>query len=322
VTHHRPTPSSWLALAVSGAFALAGAGCGAELGHGSPTGVDAGSPPATGGTGGTPGGGGAPGGSGGAPGTGGTGGATGGAGGSVVPPPRDARPADATPAPPRDAGAPPPVGPPPPADVLTACTPQTVNVTVQNPASAGGQLFNRLIVDPQASFKMIAIKVCSALYASTTGLRVRPTITLNITDPGNGVAATNPGNSTINFSGTYIAGLMGRGDAAAQFEIEGVIAHESVHIYQIFGGPTWLTEGMADAIRFRTGWFRITNRRRGGNWDGSYQTTGFFLAWVDDMYPEFIHKLNLLNPKSEASFMALTGMPVQTLWDAYQAAIP
>jgi hypothetical protein len=154
------------------------------------------------------------------------------------------------------------------------------------------------------------------------GLRQRPTIGLTIADPGSGVAFTNPGNSQITFSAGYIAGLANRTPEAQQYEIEGVIAHESVHVYQVFGGPTWLTEGIADAIRYRTGWFKITNRRKGGNFNNSYQTTGFFLSWVDDQYPGFLVKLNLLNPKSEASFMELTGKPVMTLWNEYQAAIP
>jgi hypothetical protein len=206
------------------------------------------------------------------------------------------------------------------ADLLAACTPQTVNVTVQQPTRGGGMVFLARIADPEATYKAIAIKVCTTLYASPMGLTRRPTIGLTIADPGSGVAYTTPNNSQITFNAGYIASR-GGGDAAVQYEIEGVIAHEAVHVYQIFGGPTWLTEGIADAIRYRTGWFRLTNRRPGGNYNNSYQTTGFFLSWLEDQYPGFLGKLNLMNPKNEASFMALTGKPVMTLWDEYQAAI-
>jgi hypothetical protein len=290
---------------------VASPGCG-DSGPGGPAGGSGGTGgSATGGAGGSP----AP-----SPGTGGTGGADAGtrAPDAALVKPDAARPDMASPT--RDAGAPAEAGAPVAGDVLAACTPQTVNVTVQQPDRGGGLVFATRIADPQATFKMIAIKVCSALYASTMGLTSRPTIGLTIADPGSGVAFTSPASSRITFNAGYIAGLGGNA-TAVQYEIEGVIAHESVHIYQVFGGPTWLTEGIADAIRFRTGYFKITNRRPGGNFNDSYQTTGFFLAWVDDMYPGVLGKLNLMNPKNEASFMALTGKPIQMLWDEYQAAI-
>jgi hypothetical protein len=222
--------------------------------------------------------------------------------------------------PPADLGGGAPSDGPVAADLLAACTPQMVNVTVQQPAAGGGAVFKGRVADPEATFKAIAIKVCTALYASPAGLNRRPAIGLTIADPGSGVAFTNPSSSRITFNAGYIAGLGGNA-TTQQYEIEGVIAHESVHIYQIFGGPTWLTEGIADAIRYRTGYFKLTNRRAGGNFNNSYQTTGFFLSWVDDKYPGFLVKLNLKNPKNEGSFMELTGKPVQMLWDEYQADI-
>jgi hypothetical protein len=66
------------------------------------------------------------------------------------------------------------------------------------------------------------------------------------------------------------------------------------------------------------------NRREGGNYDDAYQTTGFFLAWLDDHHPDFARKLNaaMKTGASEQTFMELAGKPVQELWQDYQAAIP
>jgi hypothetical protein len=204
------------------------------------------------------------------------------------------------------------------AEVIAACTPQMATVTIQQPNSGGGMVFRSMIPDPEATFRQIALKVCTTLYDMPGAVRRQNAITLVIQDPGNGVAAT--GGSRINFNAGYIAGLRG---ANVRYEIEGVIAHESVHLYQQFGGGLGFVEGMADAVRFKTGYFKITNRRRGGAWDAGYQTSGFFFAWLDDQYPpRFLIRLNAAQPKNAMTFLTLTGKSVDTLWADYQAAIP
>jgi hypothetical protein len=265
-----------------------------------------------------------------------------GAGGTSKPSPADAGPADAAspaadagrdrppPSPrdmgssardmgssPRDSAAASDAGPVSPA-LEAACTPATVTFMNQDPAASGGKVFADQVPDPEALVKQIARADCLTLYADAAAVKRITSITLVIESPGDGVAAT--GGNRVGFSAAYIGGLRGN----VKYEIDGVLAHEIVHVYQNARGPGWMIEGMADFVRFRTGYFKVTNRRKGGNYDAAYQTTGFFLAWLDDQYPGFGRKLNaaMKTGASEQTFMDLTGKPVQQLWQEYQAAIP
>jgi len=156
------------------------------------------------------------------------------------------------------------------AELDAACTLMTATFMNQMPASGGGAVFNMQVPDPQALMKQIAKQDCLVLYDDPALVRKVSAITLVIESPGTGVAAT--GGGRTGFSATYIAGI--RGDIL--YEIQGVISHEFTHIYQNGQAPGWMIEGMADFVRYRAGYFKLTNRRKGGNYDGSYQTTGFF----------------------------------------------
>jgi hypothetical protein len=188
----------------------------------------------------------------------------------------------------------------------------------QDPASAGGKRFADTIADPEAFIKERAKQDCLILYDDPANVKRISQITLTIESPGNGVAAT--GGNRTGFSATYIAGFGGN----IQTEINGVIAHEFTHVYQNNRGPGWMIEGMADYVRFKAGFFTLAQRRKGGNFDGSYRTTGFFLAWLDEQYPNFSRKLNqaMKTAADQTTFQTLTGKPVETLWSEYQAAIP
>jgi hypothetical protein len=204
-------------------------------------------------------------------------------------------------------------------EVEAACTLQTAMFTNQNPATGGGKVFADQIADPQAFMKEIAKKVCLVLYDKVDEVKKVPTVTLVIESPGSGVAAT--GGARTGFSAAYIGGF--RGDV--NYEIHGVVAHEFTHIYQNNKTTTgWLIEGIADYVRYKAGYFKLTNRRKGGNYDGAYQTTGFFIAWLDEQYPGFGRKLNLAmkGVANEQTFQTLTGKPIAQLWMEYQASIP
>jgi hypothetical protein len=221
--------------------------------------------------------------------------------------------ADAGPA--VDAAAAPAVGGP---ELEAACTLASATFVNQDPTSEGGQRFAMTIPDPEAFMKARAHQDCLILYDQAANVKRTTAITLTIESPGDGVAAT--GGNQVGFSATYIAGY--NGNIAG--EINGVIAHEFTHVYQYNRGPGWLIEGMADYVRFKAGFFTLAQRRKGGNFDDAYRTTGFFLAWLDDQYPNFARKLNqaMKTGASEATFETLTGLPIQALWDEYQAAIP
>lgn len=92
--------------------------------------------------------------------------------------------------------------------------------------------------------------------------------------------------------------------AKALHELVGVLTHELVHCYQhttppssddqdaggrdIPNPPGGLIEGIADFVRLKAGlepphWKRPTSAsERASKWDAGYQSTAFFLAWIED----------------------------------------
>ncbi len=80
-------------------------------------------------------------------------------------------------------------------------------------------------------------------------------------------------------------------------EIKGVIVHEMVHCWQWNGcgkAPGGLIEGIADWVRLRADlspphWKRTI----GDRWDAGYQSTAWFLDWLEDKYgPGTVPRLN------------------------------
>ena len=71
-------------------------------------------------------------------------------------------------------------------------------------------------------------------------------------------------------------------------EIRGVIVHELVHCVQGTGcgdAPVGLTEGIADWVRLNCGLAPPHWRRSAeGNWDAGYETTGYFLDYLEGRF--------------------------------------
>jgi len=69
-----------------------------------------------------------------------------------------------------------------------------------------------------------------------------------------------------------------------------VVTHEVMHIVQNYGseaGPWWITEGIADYVRYKYGvnnkgakW-ALSNYKSGQNYDNGYRTTARFFAWLE-----------------------------------------
>lgn len=108
-----------------------------------------------------------------------------------------------------------------------------------------------------------------------------------------------------------------------------VVTHEVMHIVQSYpnhSGPGWLTEGIADYVRYR---FGVDNR--GGGWSlpnyqsaqhytNSYRITARFLDWVETKTPGVVKKLDAAMRSSTYSpglWKELTGKNVDELWAAY-----
>jgi acetyl esterase/lipase len=111
----------------------------------------------------------------------------------------------------------------------------------------------------------------------------------------------------------------------------GAMVHETVHIIQQYRGAPkgtgWLTEGIADYIRF----FKYEPEKIGklniatAKYDGSYRVTARFLAYVSDKYDkELVRKLNrALREKAynEEIWKSLTGSTLQELGNDWLVAL-
>jgi len=115
-----------------------------------------------------------------------------------------------------------------------------------------------------------------------------------------------------------------RSDLASQ-EILGVLCHELVHCYQWNAKdtcPGGLIEGIADWVRLRAGYIPPHWAREGGkHWDAGYQTTGYFLDWIESRKGEgSVRRLNEALQHAEYNdkmWSTLFGEDVGSLWTNY-----
>ena len=206
-------------------------------------------------------------------------------------------------------------------DTDQACTP---TIEFHNlDANGNGQLFNQQIQNPTAFAQELTRKVCSVLYHSKGEVRSIPKVTLIIENMG-GVAYT--AGDVTHVSSQYLRSFANGGGNLKE-EIYGVVAHEFTHIYQYNDGPGWLIEGMADYVRYKAGYIPLSSRHKGGNYDGAYQTTGFFVAWLEQRYAGFGYALNQSLRSGDnqgwnkSVVQSLTGKSIESLWAEYQSSI-
>lgn len=143
-----------------------------------------------------------------------------------------------------------------------------------------------------------------------------------IIDPGyNGVAATS--GSIIR----YNPGWMLR----TPTDID-VVTHEVMHIVQGYGysaGPVWLTEGIADYVRYKFGvdnegakW-SLPNYKAGQSYTNSYRITARFFVWVEkNVNKKLVKELDSqlrAHTYTPESWKNLTGKTLDELWAAYIA---
>ncbi|KAI0319032.1 hypothetical protein OF83DRAFT_866891 [Amylostereum chailletii] len=113
--------------------------------------------------------------------------------------------------------------------------------------------------------------------------------------------------------------------ARAADEIRGVLTHETVHCFQHNANgtcPGGLIEGIADYVRLRAGFVPPHWTRTGGaRWDAGYQTTGYFLGWLETRYGDgTVAELNAALKDvdwDERVFKGVTGRKVGKLWRMY-----
>jgi predicted alpha-1,2-mannosidase len=109
-----------------------------------------------------------------------------------------------------------------------------------------------------------------------------------------------------------------------------VITHELMHVIQNYTDeniPGWLTEGIADYVRYTDG---VNNERAKWvlpelkpehQWDNSYRITARFLFWLNIKYKDdLVKKLDAAAREgkyNEAIWKTLTGKKLNVLWEDY-----
>jgi hypothetical protein len=213
------------------------------------------------------------------------------------------------------------VYPPENPDVAKLCT---VPITFMNqfPTTTGGMRFTTAVPDPQATMQQHARTICRFIFRKPEDVK-KVTASSLVIDQHGGVAQA--GGGRIQFDANYIGGIGGNA-AAIAFEINGVLVHESTHLWQYNNGGGALVEAMADYVRFRSGFDKLSRRRPGGNWSDPYTTGGFFIAWVEDKYDkDWGYKINMGMRTPGFSYpnfiMQTFGKTADALWAEYQADI-
>ncbi|GAA5864444.1 hypothetical protein JCM1840_000499 [Sporobolomyces johnsonii] len=138
----------------------------------------------------------------------------------------------------------------------------------------------------------------------------------------------------IHLSTSYLASVdsnSGSDSRRIKQEIEGVLTHELVHVFQWDGEgtvPGGVIEGIADWVRAEHGlgpphWQKGPGEH--DKWDAGYQTTGFFLSWLSRHLknPLLVPQLNLAMRSSrwndgEHLTRLLGGQDVEALWETYK----
>jgi hypothetical protein len=148
---------------------------------------------------------------------------------------------------------------------------------------------------------------------------------------GRGVAAT--GGTRVTANAQWIKQELARGP---QNEAVGALIHEAVHVAQQYGRargrsrvPGWLTEGIADYIRWwkfepasvRTPVRPLKRNGQPASYTDSYRTTAAFLEYVAKNYDhEIVVKLNAVGRDGSYSpdlWKKYSGKTVDELWAAF-----
>lgn len=111
-----------------------------------------------------------------------------------------------------------------------------------------------------------------------------------------------------------------------------VVTHETMHIVQGYGysaGPVWLTEGIADYVRYQYGidnagskW-SLPDYNPKQNYTNSYRITGRFFLWIEkNVKSGTIKKMDAqlrAHTYTEQTWKELTGKTLDELWTDYAA---
>lgn len=105
----------------------------------------------------------------------------------------------------------------------------------------------------------------------------------------------------------------------------GTVIHELTHVIQQYhNAPGWLTEGVADYIRWWN-WEPAANRGRinprSAKYTNGYQDAAAFLVWIEKTYDkELVYKMNKAMREGaykDSLFVEYTGKDIPTLWKEF-----
>lgn len=144
-------------------------------------------------------------------------------------------------------------------------------------------------------------------------------ITFVIDTTYKGVAATT--GTVVSFSPAYFHKHPGDVD---------VVTHEVMHIVQAYGdsvGPWYLTEGIADYVRYTYGvenagakW-TLPDYKEGQKYENGYRVTARFFVWLEKHgYPGLVKKLDQSlrdHSYTEQTWNTLTSHTLNQLWSSY-----
>lgn len=109
-----------------------------------------------------------------------------------------------------------------------------------------------------------------------------------------------------------------------------IVTHEGMHVVQEYGygsGPVWLTEGIADYVRYKFGYDNVGSKwtlpafNASQFYTNSYRITGRFFVWLEENVKKDLIKTldDQLRRKTytENSWKELTGQTLGELWASY-----
>lgn len=186
---------------------------------------------------------------------------------------------------------------------------------------ANQQLIEQRLPNFVADARQAALDVCAIAFDRAADVPpARSTLLLRIR-PSSAVGVAYSVGHEIDVGFDYLADKIKQNDLQ---DVRGMLHHEITHYYQknACNAPSWLIEGMAEFVRFKSGYVNAVPTKGKPYTDG-YAASGFFLIWLEGQYPGFFRQLMVDIQQASPAwdmgyFQKKTGKAFDDLWNAYQ----
>jgi hypothetical protein len=215
-----------------------------------------------------------------------------------------------------------------PDDFAGVCSPE---LSVQNRTNDNNwRLFRDAFPDLPEFVLATTKRCCALLYKMPSEVPRTRHLSLVIEDfQGAGYMQDSGDQTTIQLSADYMRYVANYG-GSVRAEMAGILYYLVAIDYSFKNEDPnytrWLTQGIGEWARHQAGQGALDKRRPGGTWTDGYETTGYFLDWLTEQYPDAVYRLNKsLDQRDgvywdERVFEYITGQPLPGLWNAYQAS--